>query len=38
MEERKNPSLQIRINRFSRVCEETDEDKLNTFWNNCKFN
>lgn len=38
MEERKNLSLQTKISRISRVCEEIDEEKLNTFWSNCKFN
>jgi hypothetical protein len=38
MEERKNQSLQTKISRISRVCEKTNEEKQNTFWNNCKFN
>jgi hypothetical protein len=38
MEERKNPSLQIEISKVLGIREQTNEIKLNEFWNNYKCN
>jgi hypothetical protein len=38
IEERENPNLQTKINRFLGINEEINEDKTKHIWNNYKFN